>query len=129
VVVVSHDREFLRRTVTHVAELDQFDHGVRLFAGGWDAYLAERELAAQHARERYEEYADKKSSLLGRAQREREWASQGLSKAKKNPTRTRTSAPSRSTRPSSSPGRPPGRSVRSSGSTSSRSRVRRGSYA
>jgi ATPase subunit of ABC transporter with duplicated ATPase domains len=85
VVVVSHDREFLRRTVTHVAELDQFDHGVTLFAGGWDAYLAERELAAQHARERYEEYADKKSSLLGRAQREREWASQGLSKAKKNP--------------------------------------------
>jgi len=84
-VVVSHDREFLRRTVTHVAELDEFEHGLTLFAGGWEAYLAERELATQHARERYEEYADKKSSLLGRAQREREWATQGLSKAKKNP--------------------------------------------
>jgi ATPase subunit of ABC transporter with duplicated ATPase domains len=85
VVVVSHDREFLRRTVTHVAELDEFEHTLTLFAGGWDAYLAERELAAQHARERYEEFADKKASLLGRAQREREWATQGLSKAKKNP--------------------------------------------
>jgi ATPase subunit of ABC transporter with duplicated ATPase domains len=84
-VVVSHDREFLRRTVTHVAELDEFEHGLTMFAGGWEAYLAERELAAQHARERYEEYADKKSNLLGRAQREREWATQGLSKAKKNP--------------------------------------------
>ena len=55
-----------------------------MYAGGWDAFLAERELAAQHARERYDEYADKKSNLLGRAQREREWATQGLSKAKKD---------------------------------------------
>jgi ATPase subunit of ABC transporter with duplicated ATPase domains len=84
-VIVSHDREFLRRTVTHVAELDQFSHGLSLYSGGWDAFLAERELAAQHARERYEEYSDKKSSLAGRAQREREWASQGLSRAKKKP--------------------------------------------
>ncbi len=84
-VIVSHDREFLRRTVTHVAELDQFTHGLTLFGGGWDAFLHEREVAAQHARERFEEYAEKKSSLAGRAQREREWASQGLSRAKKKP--------------------------------------------
>jgi ATPase subunit of ABC transporter with duplicated ATPase domains len=86
VVVVSHDREFLRRTVTHVGELDQFTHRLSLYAGGWDAFLAEREVAAQHARERYDEYADKKSTLLGRAQREREWATQGVSKAKKQPS-------------------------------------------
>ncbi len=84
-VIVSHDREFLRRTVTHIGELDQFTHRLSLYSGGWDSFLAERELDAQHARERYEEYADKKSSLQGRAQREREWATQGLSKAKKNP--------------------------------------------
>ena len=85
VAVVSHDREFLRRTVTHVAELDEFTHRLTLFAGGWDAFLTEREVAARHARERYDEYADKKQNLLGRAQREREWATQGLSKAKKKP--------------------------------------------
>ena len=34
VAVVSHDREFLRRTVTHVAELDEFTHRLTLFAGG-----------------------------------------------------------------------------------------------
>ncbi|HEY4333042.1 MAG TPA: ATP-binding cassette domain-containing protein, partial [Ilumatobacteraceae bacterium] len=62
-VVVSHDREFLRRCVTHVAELDEFSRGLTFYSGGWDAYLAERELAAQHARERYEEYAEKKSAL------------------------------------------------------------------
>ncbi len=83
--IVSHDREFLRRTVTHVAELDEFSHRLTVFAGGWDTFLAEREVAARHARERYDEYADKKSILAGRAQREREWATQGLSKAKKKP--------------------------------------------
>ena len=85
VVVISHDREFLRRTVTHVAELDQFTHQLSLYSGGWDAFLAERELAAQHARERYDTFAEKKSTLQGRAQREREWATQGLSKANKQP--------------------------------------------
>jgi ATPase subunit of ABC transporter with duplicated ATPase domains len=85
VAVVSHDREFLRRTVTHVAELDEFTHRLTMFSGGWDAFLAERDLAARHARERYEEYADKRANLAGRAQREREWATQGASKAKKNP--------------------------------------------
>ena len=83
-VVVSHDREFLRRVVTHVAQLDPFSHDLTVYAGGWQAYLDERELEAQHARQRYEEYADKKSNLAGRAQREREWATQGLSKAKKD---------------------------------------------
>jgi ATPase subunit of ABC transporter with duplicated ATPase domains len=85
-VMVSHDREFLRRTVTHVAELDEFSHQLVLYAGGWDAYLEERELAARHARERYDEYAAKRSNLAKRAQQEREWASQGLSKAKKKLT-------------------------------------------
>jgi ATPase subunit of ABC transporter with duplicated ATPase domains len=84
-VIVSHDREFLRRTVTHVADLDEFSHRVTLFAGGWDSYLHEREVAAQHARERYEQYAEQKGNLQSRAQREREWATQGLSKAKKKP--------------------------------------------
>jgi ATPase subunit of ABC transporter with duplicated ATPase domains len=85
VVLVSHDREFLRRVVTHVAELDEFTHQLTVFAGGWDAYLEEREVAARHARERYEDYAAKRSRLAQRAQREREWAAQGLRKAKKKP--------------------------------------------
>ncbi len=85
VVLVSHDREFLRRTITHVAELDEFSHQLALYAGGWEAYLDERDLAARHARERYEVYADKRTTLQQRAQREREWASQGLRKAKKKP--------------------------------------------
>ncbi len=84
-MVVSHDREFLRRTVTHVAELDEFTHRLTLYAGGWDSFLAERQVAARHARDRFDEFSTKKQSLLDRAQREREWASVGLNKATKRP--------------------------------------------
>ena len=84
-VIVSHDRTFLQRTITHVVEIDEFSHGTTRFAGGWDAYLHEREVARQQAWQAYEEYDSKRSTLAGRAQREREWASQGLSRAKKKP--------------------------------------------
>ncbi|MEI7547379.1 MAG: ABC-F family ATP-binding cassette domain-containing protein [Actinomycetota bacterium] len=84
-VIVSHDRTFLQHTITHVVEIDEFSHGTTRFAGGWDAYLREREVAREQARQAYDEYATKRSALAGRAQREREWATQGLSKAKKKP--------------------------------------------
>ncbi len=85
VALVSHDREFLRRVVTDVAELDEFTHGLTVFAGGYDTYLHEREIARQHAWQAWEEYDTKRSTLAQRSQREREWASQGLSRAKNDP--------------------------------------------
>jgi ATPase subunit of ABC transporter with duplicated ATPase domains len=84
-VIVSHDRTFLERTITHVVEIDEFSHAATRFAGGWEAYLHERDVARAQARRDYEEYDAKRSGLAGRAQREREWATQGLSKAKKKP--------------------------------------------
>ena len=84
VLLVSHDRSFLRRTITDVVEIDHHTHRATWFAGGWESFLAERELAAQHARERFEEYDAKRSALQRRAQREREWATQGQSKVKKS---------------------------------------------
>jgi len=45
VIVVSHDREFLARTVNRVLELDLHQHEVNLYGGGYDAYLREREVA------------------------------------------------------------------------------------
>jgi ATPase subunit of ABC transporter with duplicated ATPase domains len=85
VALVSHDREFLRRVVTDVAELDEFTHGLELFSGGYDTYIREREVARQHAWDAWEEYDTKRSTLAQRSQREREWATQGLSRAKKKP--------------------------------------------
>ena len=83
--LVSHDREFLRRVITDVVEFDEFSHTVTLFAGGYDSYLTERDVARQQAWRAYEEFDAKRSSLSDRSQREREWATQGLAKAKKKP--------------------------------------------
>ncbi|WP_439688592.1 ABC-F family ATP-binding cassette domain-containing protein [Curtobacterium sp. SP.BCp] len=85
-VLVSHDREFLARSVTAVLELDLAQSSNRLFGGGYDAYLEEREIARQHKRDAYEEYAATKADLVSRARTQREWSSQGVRNAmRKNP--------------------------------------------
>ena len=81
VVLVSHDREFLSRVVTRVVELDLAQHQVAVYDGGYDAFLAERAVARRHAREAYEEFADKKADLVARARTQREWSSQGVRNA------------------------------------------------
>jgi ATPase subunit of ABC transporter with duplicated ATPase domains len=86
VVLVSHDREFLARSVTRVLELDLAQASHRVFGGGYDAYLEERATARRQAREKYDEFADKKADLVARARTQREWSSQGVRNAmKKSP--------------------------------------------
>lgn len=81
VVLVSHDREFLARTVTRVLELDLAQNTTTVFGGGYDSYLEEREVNRRHRREQYEEFADKKADLVARARTQREWSSQGVRNA------------------------------------------------
>jgi ATPase subunit of ABC transporter with duplicated ATPase domains len=83
-MLVSHDRRFLDRTITDVLEIDEFTHRVTRYAGGWQAYLDERELAQRHAWERYEQYDAQRTSLSQRAQRQREWAQQGQAKVRRS---------------------------------------------
>jgi ATPase subunit of ABC transporter with duplicated ATPase domains len=82
-VVVSHDREFLTRTVTKVLELDLAQRRINLYGGGYQAYLDERETARRHAREDYQEYADKKAALQDRAQTQRSWMDKGVRNARR----------------------------------------------
>ena len=84
VLLVSHDRTFLERAITDVVEIDHHTHRAEWYSGGWSAFLAERELARLHAQQRFDEYDTKRSALQHRAQREREWATQGQSKVKKS---------------------------------------------
>lgn len=81
VVLVSHDREFLARSVTRVLELDLAQNTTIVFGGGYDSYLEEREVARRHRREQYDEFADKKADLVARARTQREWSSQGVRNA------------------------------------------------
>jgi len=81
VVLVSHDREFLARSVTGVLELDLAQNTNTLYGGGYDSYLEEREVNRRHKREQYDEFAEKKADLVARARVQREWSSQGVRNA------------------------------------------------
>ncbi|MFD0357397.1 ABC-F family ATP-binding cassette domain-containing protein [Streptomyces sp. NPDC127110] len=85
-VVISHDREFLTRTVTKVLELDLAQQQINLYGGGYESYLEERARARSHAREEFEEYADKKAALEGRAQMQRNWMDKGVRNARRKST-------------------------------------------
>ncbi|TIC81745.1 ABC-F family ATP-binding cassette domain-containing protein [Nocardioides sp. GY 10127] len=81
VVLVSHDREFLARVVTRVVELDLPQNEVRVYDGGYESFLEERAVIKRHAREAYEEFAEKKAELVSRSRTMREWSSQGVRNA------------------------------------------------
>ncbi|MEV6447527.1 ABC-F family ATP-binding cassette domain-containing protein [Amycolatopsis sp. NPDC051716] len=82
-VLVSHDREFLARTVDRVVELDLAQQQVNVYGGGYEAYLEEREVARRHAREEYEEFADTKASLEARGRMQRAWMEKGVKNARR----------------------------------------------
>jgi ATPase subunit of ABC transporter with duplicated ATPase domains len=82
-VLVSHDREFLTRTVSRVVELDLAQQQVTTYGGGYAAYLAEREVARRHAREEYDEYAEIRASLAERARSQRAWMEKGVKNARR----------------------------------------------
>ncbi|MBA2552825.1 MAG: ABC-F family ATP-binding cassette domain-containing protein [Geodermatophilaceae bacterium] len=81
VVLVSHDREFLARTVTGVIEIDEFTRQSSSYAGGWQSYVDERAAARVRAEEEYAQYADVRSELVQRAHRQREWARAGAARS------------------------------------------------
>jgi ATPase subunit of ABC transporter with duplicated ATPase domains len=83
VVVVSHDREFLSRTITSVLDIDGPLRKATLYNGGYDAYLEERALRRSHQREAYDEFEDKRSALVQQAQRQREQSVRGALRAKR----------------------------------------------
>jgi len=84
-VVVSHDRAFLERTISSVLEIDEHDHTASIFEGGWRAYLEERATARRHAEESFEEYRTTSRGLEDRARTQRRWAVQGVRALKKRP--------------------------------------------
>jgi ATPase subunit of ABC transporter with duplicated ATPase domains len=82
-VLVSHDREFLTRTVTRIVEIDQSLQRVMTFGGGYAAYLAERGVQRQHARADYDEYAARRAGLQERARSQRAWMEKGVKNARR----------------------------------------------
>jgi ATPase subunit of ABC transporter with duplicated ATPase domains len=77
-IVVSHDRTFLERTVTAVAEIDEHAHTLTRYDGGWAAFLDEQARARHHAERDYRAYVDQRDTLLDRARTQRRWAAKGV---------------------------------------------------
>jgi ATPase subunit of ABC transporter with duplicated ATPase domains len=63
VVVVSHDREFLDRTVTRIVELEEGTGRLREWSGGWSDYAAARERERQAHYRRYEEREERRKEI------------------------------------------------------------------
>ena len=86
VVLVSHDREFLARTVTSVVEIDRSLQRTVTYGGGYDAYLDERSVARRQARLDFEQYAARRDDLQARARMQRAWMDKGARNARRRAT-------------------------------------------
>jgi ATPase subunit of ABC transporter with duplicated ATPase domains len=85
VVVVSHDRAFLDRSVNRIIELQEQSHRAVEYAGAWSEYVAARALARGQQDEAYKKYTEERRQLTERVRTQRSWAEEGVRKAKKRP--------------------------------------------
>jgi ATPase subunit of ABC transporter with duplicated ATPase domains len=82
-VIVSHDRDFLDRTVTRIVELDEWRHGAVEYAGGWNEYERTRGLALRRQYQAYGAYTDEKSRLEEQMRRMQQWEERGYGQGRK----------------------------------------------
>jgi ATPase subunit of ABC transporter with duplicated ATPase domains len=84
--LVSHDRALLSAVTSQILELDEFSRHASLYAGGWDAYVNERELARRRAVDAYADYEGERDKLTEAARTQRQWSRSGAQRAA-NPRR------------------------------------------
>jgi len=83
VVVVSHDRAFLDRTVTRIVELDEWTRGTTEYSGGWSAYEAERERRRERHFRRWEASVAERRRIEEQQRRMAEWERRGYGQGRK----------------------------------------------
>jgi ATPase subunit of ABC transporter with duplicated ATPase domains len=83
VVVVSHDRAFLDRTVTRIVELDEWTRGAREYSGGWSDYEAERERRRERRYQRWEASVTERRRIEEQQRRMMEWERRGYGQGRK----------------------------------------------
>ncbi len=85
VVVVSHDRVFLDRSVDRILEIEEHHHTAAEYAGGWSEYVERRAVARSQQGEAYEAWAAERARLRERIRTQRSWSEAGVRKAVKKP--------------------------------------------
>jgi ATPase subunit of ABC transporter with duplicated ATPase domains len=82
-VVVSHDRAFLDRSVTRIVELDEWTRGTTEFTGGWSDYEAERERRRERHHVRWEASVAERRRVEEQQRRMAEWERRGYGQGRK----------------------------------------------
>jgi ATPase subunit of ABC transporter with duplicated ATPase domains len=82
-VIVSHDRDFLDGTVTEIAELDEWRHGLRRFTGNWTAYERARDDERRRGYAAHEQYVEQKRRLDEQLHRMQDWERRGYGQGRK----------------------------------------------
>jgi ATPase subunit of ABC transporter with duplicated ATPase domains len=82
-VVVSHDRTFLDRTVTRIVELDEWTRGTTDYSGGWSDYEAERERRRERHHRRWESSVAERRCIEEQQRRMAEWERRGYGQGRK----------------------------------------------
>src|SRR5262249_57605318 len=82
-VVVSHDRAFLDRTVTRIVELDEWTRGATEYSGGWSDYEAERERRRVRHYRRWEASVAERRRVEEQQRRMAEWERRGYGQGRK----------------------------------------------
>jgi ATPase subunit of ABC transporter with duplicated ATPase domains len=83
VVVVSHDRAFLDRTVTRIVELDEWTRGTTEYTGGWSEFEAERERRRERHYRRWESSVAERRRIEEQQRRMAEWERRGYGQGRK----------------------------------------------
>jgi ATPase subunit of ABC transporter with duplicated ATPase domains len=83
VVVVSHDRAFLDRTVTRIVELDEWTRGTTEYSGGWSDFEAERERRRERHHRRWESSIAERMRIEEQQRRMAEWERRGYGQGRK----------------------------------------------
>jgi ATPase subunit of ABC transporter with duplicated ATPase domains len=83
VVVVSHDRAFLDRTVTRIVELDEWTRGTTEYSGGWSDYEAERERRRERHYRRWEFSVAERRRIEEQQRRMADWERRGYGQGRK----------------------------------------------
>jgi ATPase subunit of ABC transporter with duplicated ATPase domains len=82
IVAVSHDRAFLER-MTSIVEFEAETRRVRVYAGGWSEFAAQRVAVRDRHEAAYAGYVSEKSRLEEQARRMRQWEERGYGQGRK----------------------------------------------
>jgi ATPase subunit of ABC transporter with duplicated ATPase domains len=83
VLVVSHDRSFLDRTVSRIVELEEGSRRAVEYAGGWSEYEAARLAARRRHYESYESYVGERERIESQMRRMQQWEQRGYGQGRK----------------------------------------------